>query len=70
MQGRGKNFFLFLDNDECPKLLAALWNHKGNEMDVNSDKAKVTKDLGPLEHHLASELEELEAAPVWGYYIK
>lgn len=52
------------------KLLPALWNHKGNEMDVNSDKAKVPKDLGPLEHHLASELEELEAAPTWGYYMK
>lgn len=49
------------------KLAPALWNHKGNEMDFNSDKANVTKDLGPLEHHLASELVELESCTNLGF---
>ena len=52
------------------KPLPTLWDHKGNEMDVDTDKAKVTNDLGPLEQQLVSEWEELEAAPTWGYYMK
>lgn len=52
------------------KPLPALRDHKGNEMDVDTDKAKVINDLGPLEQQLVSELEELEAAPTWGYYMK